>query len=284
MLKTYYKFFVLVLTSINISSMEQPVKMDIQAKNIESLPDELLFNIFEDVIMSSSKKLSDIPKQYTKLKVNKRFKNILEDKNRSTKVEELDNLVCETKKFLRESHDFVADFHIACNEPNANKNKALLKSAEKGYNEIVKILINNGANVNYKNRYDDWTALHSSAFKAHIETSRLLINSHANVNAKCNCGKTPLHLAAGNNNLEIVRLLINSSANVNEKNSSNFTPIDFASPRRIDIAKLLVENGADLTVADNDEKTKLTLVKNENRKKIAKLLKNKFNKKRKIIE
>ena len=83
---------------------------------------------------------------------------------------------------------------------------------------------------------------------------RLLSIRNINVNVKDDWrGSTPLHLAAYNGHIEIARLLLQNGAEVNAKSNYGRTPLHCSAYRgHVDILHLLVENGADLEEQDND--------------------------------
>jgi ankyrin repeat protein len=60
------------------------------------------------------------------------------------------------------------------------------------------------------------TALHLAAGEGHLEIVKLLLEHGADVNAKT-AYETALHLAAGEGHLEIVKLLLEHGADVNAK-------------------------------------------------------------------
>jgi hypothetical protein len=93
------------------------------------------------------------------------------------------------------------------------------------------------------------TQLHHCARKG-LTTSvkRLLSIRNINVNVKNDVnGNTPLHSAAANGHIEIARLLLQNGADVNAKENDGYTPLHYAAFQgHVDILHLLVENGADL--------------------------------------
>jgi hypothetical protein len=99
------------------------------------------------------------------------------------------------------------------------------------------------------------TQLHFCADKG-LTTSvkRLLSIRNINVNVKDDeYGETPLHCAAYNGHVEIARLLLQNGAEVNAKDNHGHTPLqDAAFQGHVNILHLLVENGADLEAQDND--------------------------------
>lgn len=56
--------------------------------------------------------------------------------------------------------------------------------------DFAKILIDNGADINYKNRYDE-TALLVAAREKHIEMCELLVENGADINVTDKEGNTP---------------------------------------------------------------------------------------------
>jgi ankyrin repeat protein len=94
-------------------------------------------------------------------------------------------------------------------------------AAEAGFHKVVKILLDNGADVNTKD-HDGNTALHTAARKEHFEIVKILLDRSANVNEKnVGVGETALHMAAKTGNFQIVELLFANGAEVNLNNWGN---------------------------------------------------------------
>ena len=89
---------------------------------------------------------------------------------------------------------------------------------------VVKFLIDNGADVNFKDA-EGTAPLHNFKLK---EVGDLLIKNGANLNAKTNKGTTPLHSAALLSHFKQAEFLISNGANVNAIDYSGQTPLDFA--------------------------------------------------------
>ena len=86
-----------------------------------------------------------------------------------------------------------------------------------------------------------------------IEHVRSLIDKKVDLSVRDNRDKTPLMVAAYNNKLQIAKLLIENGAKLEEIDEKGYrrTALLFAASRRhIDIIKLLSEKGADLNAAD----------------------------------
>lgn len=82
------------------------------------------------------------------------------------------------------------------------------------YKEIVKALIENGADINIKG-YFGYTALHEACRKNNIDIVNILIKNGADLNIKSGRhGFMPLYLACENNYEEIIDILIKNGANL----------------------------------------------------------------------
>ena len=132
----------------------------------------------------------------------------------------------------------------------------LHKAAQDGDMEAVRILLDNGADVN---KQDDnghgYIPLHWAVFEGHLEIVRLFLDRGADINSHdnnvdtvmyfaLNFGKlefvrdhkysfTPLHIAVQTVNLEIVRLLLDRSADVNVQDDNGDTPLHWAVSKAI---------------------------------------------------
>jgi len=123
-------------------------------------------------------------------------------------------------------------------------NTALVVASKYGYTEIVKLLLEAGADVNVKNK-DGETALMKASYNGYTEIVKMLIDAGADVNIKDRYGTTALMLASLYGYTEIVELLIKAGANVNIKNSYGGTALRWASANgSTKIVELLKEAGA----------------------------------------
>ncbi|VDK65945.1 unnamed protein product [Onchocerca ochengi] len=96
-----------------------------------------------------------------------------------------------------------------------------------GYNnlEIVRFLLENGAEVNLKDK-GGLIPLHNASSFGHLEIASLLIECGAEVNHPDKWGYTPLHEAAQKGRTQICSLLLNNGADVTLKNNEGFTALD----------------------------------------------------------
>lgn len=123
------------------------------------------------------------------------------------------------------------------------------KAAAKSKYEIVKLLLQHGADPTKKNR-DGATpldliregdedvadllrgksALLDAAKKGNLARVQRLV-SPENINCRDSCGRnsTPLHLAAGYNNFEVAEFLLENGADVNAQDKGGLIPLHNAS-------------------------------------------------------
>lgn len=96
---------------------------------------------------------------------------------------------------------------------------------------IVKLLISYGANLNahFPRGYE--TALHLAVENNNYNLVKLLLDNNANVNIRNSRGETPLHVACINsvcNRTKIVYELINHGANLEARDKDGLTPLMYA--------------------------------------------------------
>ena len=117
----------------------------------------------------------------------------------------------------------------------------------------VQRLIDDGIDINKKIFKKKYTPLHLAA-KNGLETiAKLLISNGAVIDFKDYLGFTPLLLATQWNQMEIVKLLLKCHANVNGSNNEIETALHIAVIEgNRDIAELLIANGAKIDAENID--------------------------------
>ena len=100
-------------------------------------------------------------------------------------------------------------------------------ASDKGYYELARLLLENGAIVN---AHDEnlWTPLHKASKNGHFDLTCLLISFKANVNSKTSSEYTPLHVASQRGHLTLARLLIKNGAFVNAQDKNFWSPLNWA--------------------------------------------------------
>ena len=101
-----------------------------------------------------------------------------------------------------------------------------------GHRAIVEFLLRNGADVSTAARNaQKVTALHGAVARRDVEIVKMLLERGADANAKQERGFVPLHDAAANGNLALVQLLVKYGARVDAKADDGKTPGDMAVER-----------------------------------------------------
>jgi ankyrin repeat protein len=103
----------------------------------------------------------------------------------------------------------------------------LITAAALGKAEAANILVDAGAELNYKNA-DGSTALHTAAVFDKTEVAKILIDAGADLNCKNNDGSTALHAAAFFCREEIVEALLEKGADKSIRNKSGRTALETA--------------------------------------------------------
>ncbi|XP_055839238.1 protein fem-1 homolog B [Episyrphus balteatus] len=95
--------------------------------------------------------------------------------------------------------------------------------------DIVRYLIEHGADVNLANTWNN-TCIMIAAYKGHLLVVDTLLKKGADPNEKALCGGTALHYAAECGYLEICQLLLDHGAKI-QKNEDGLTPVLHAAER-----------------------------------------------------
>lgn len=120
--------------------------------------------------------------------------------------------------------------------------------------EISKILIDAGSSIRITDT-EGKTPLHYAILNNQLHTAQYILSGYCEVNAVDDLGNTPLFYAAGGN-VNLIQALINAGADQNYLNSDGRTALHEAVIRRnIAVINYLIENGANLNIKDNFDKT-----------------------------
>jgi len=143
----------------------------------------------------------------------------------------------------------------------AKKNKSFFEAVKKGDIEQVRLLIAQGADLNWKDK-DGSTPLHEAAGDGWIDVVRLLLEKGANVKATDATGQTPLHRASRWGSRDICAWFLAKGASVKATDSLGNTPLHAALGRQEVNRRLfefLLAKGADVNARNEQGETPLHL-------------------------
>jgi ankyrin repeat protein len=118
---------------------------------------------------------------------------------------------------------------------------------EKNHNNVLKLLIAVGANINHRDLWGRSVLTHAAECGNHAGT-RMLLKAGARVDSADNKKMwTSIHYAVFNGHFFTAHNLIKGGANVNVSDNNGITPLILASnmPNQIEMVKLLIHSGAD---------------------------------------
>ena len=137
--------------------------------------------------------------------------------------------------------------------------KELFDAADKGNTEALKVLIENGADVNEK-LDNGLTPIMLATRNNHMETVSALAENMADLNAQDKTGKTALMYAASNGLPNIIKLLIEKKANLEIKDNEDQTALFRAVKYGYNEAtKILADNKAQINIKNKENQTPLKL-------------------------
>ncbi|CAG9984884.1 unnamed protein product [Clonostachys byssicola] len=139
---------------------------------------------------------------------------------------------------------------------------AVLDAVHFGHIETLEVLLEAGASISDTITAEGYTVLHVAAYKGDLAFLRLLLNMKLpmGVDSPSFDGSTPLIIATGAGRLDSIRLLLDHGADVSIADYAGWTPLHWAVNRnRQHIVRLLVDCGADPTVESADGDTPLSI-------------------------
>lgn len=130
---------------------------------------------------------------------------------------------------------------------NEYKRSPLMLAAKCGYTDLVKALIEAGADLNLQDTGGNTALIEVSADEQegpNTEIAKILIEAGADVNLKNNHGETSLLYITHYHEPEIVQLLIDKGADLNPVSRFGDTPLSRATNNSEDVAEILRKAGA----------------------------------------
>jgi uncharacterized protein len=186
------------------------------------------------------------------------------------------------------------------NERNGSGTMALTLAADWGRDEIVQILLSNGADVNNVGGLSplygaakaghtnivrtllaagakdgpEYTVLMQAATYCRADTVKFLALCGSDVNATLSGGYTALMRAAWTCDIDTVRALLEAGANVNAKDDKGTTALNIAAAwGKPEVVSLLLAKGADVNAIDNRGATAFGVAASGRRQDVMEILK-----------
>lgn len=134
----------------------------------------------------------------------------------------------------------------------------LIAAAAAGRADVVKLLLDHGANPNLHAdaSMEGATAIHAAAGMGAVDVVSLLIDRGVSVDSTDLLGMTPLSLASIQGKTRVIALLYARGANVNSAPPNGMTPLHYAAGGgHRDAVALLIALGANITAKDSDGRT-----------------------------
>jgi ankyrin repeat protein len=167
---------------------------------------------------------------------------------------------------VRGGHKILAEFLIRkganVNAVNEKNGLSPLHCAVKADNEeMVEVLLNNGADINLRDTgrlASGRTPLHFAAHECNDRIADLLLSRGADVSCVDSWGRTPLHWAAIENCTTLAHLLLAKGAEVNKRDNFRRHALSLASSHSSkEMVELLIESDAEIMQGDEDGYTPL---------------------------
>lgn len=135
----------------------------------------------------------------------------------------------------------------------------LMITAQRGYPEVARVLLESSADVNFQSTSGK-TALMMACFSGNLEVAQLLRQHDAKWDLVDRTGSTALHWAVDGASLDMIRWMLQNGCVVDTKDeTSGWTPLMrvAAVSGNVNVAKVLIHHGANVHTMDKDGKTTL---------------------------
>ncbi|XP_062427676.1 ankyrin repeat and SOCS box protein 3 [Rhea pennata] len=159
-----------------------------------------------------------------------------------------------------ESVNFLLEAGADPNAVTTEGSTLLFLAVENGHPGIVKLLLQYGAGINGHHSWSGWNSLHQASYQGYTEIIKILLEKGANKECEDDFGITPLFVAAQYGKLESLRVLISYGANINCQAKDRATPLLIAAQEgHAACVELLLSEGADPNLYCNEEEWQLPI-------------------------
>ncbi|OXU24391.1 hypothetical protein TSAR_010297 [Trichomalopsis sarcophagae] len=170
-------------------------------------------------------------------------------------LKEINHRVLEIVKILLDNN---ADIHICSKQNYDSILHLIIKEKMEHSLELAKALLCKGFNLQTVDK-NGYSPLHWATIRNHKELVKLFLDHNVDVNARSERLKTPLHFAVGHQTKHepIVSHLLQNGAQVNVQDGMDFTPLHIAvdSSQNYQVIEQLLQYGADINLQDRDGHT-----------------------------
>lgn len=187
--------------------------------------------------------------------------------------EKLKNAICNNDiYFLEENRNY---YSIDERFEDEDNDTLLLYAISDPDTDVFGFFLKNGANIYLKNDKQE-CILHAAIYSGDANRLKLLLDKYdLDVNCQASDGATPLLLAISLEQFEIAKLLIENQANVNQGDTNALTPLHLAvQSDNLDLVTFLIAKGADLHAKTKVGNLPLALAVNSGNEDIIKYLYN----------
>jgi len=147
--------------------------------------------------------------------------------------------------FLENSQSSLLLENASMDEMNAVDHKGntpLIWAVSEGRGDIVRLLVDSGADVNIQN-FEGMTSLYLAVEHGDLEISTYLMENGANVNIQNETGQSAAHIASINGHLDCLQALAAHGAHLEIKDDYEETPLHFGVRGGfLDVVRFLVED------------------------------------------
>ncbi|XP_063818304.1 fibronectin type 3 and ankyrin repeat domains protein 1 isoform X1 [Pseudophryne corroboree] len=164
--------------------------------------------------------------------------------------------------------------YVKVNVPDKLGFSPLMVAAQKGYLRLVELLVEHGADISQVNGSGK-NSLMLACFAGHLDVVEFLRNHGVPWDLRDRSGCAAMHWAADGGHLKVIEWMINDDCKVDIKDTClEWTPLMRVSAisGNTEVAKCLINAGAEVNVKDKDGKTPLMVATLNNHEHLVRLL------------
>ena len=145
-------------------------------------------------------------------------------------------------------------------------------ASSKGHVEVVRYLLEHGANVTVQSQ-DGSMPLHWASQKGHIQVIRILLQHKADAKARDKNKSTPLHQASSRGYAGSARIFLEHGVDATAQDKNGWTPLHCAAfEGHVEVTHVLLKHGVDTTMQDKDGQTPLHNASSEGNLEVTRVL------------